>query len=58
MLPATDAEDVIEGILARIYAAVDAVAARLPAEFPQRVAERIFAGIVRNAKLLGDMPKN
>lgn len=53
-----DAENVIEGILARTYAAVDAVDARLPAEFPQLVAETIFAGIVRNAKLLGGMPKN
>ncbi|MET0320102.1 MAG: HipA domain-containing protein [Duganella sp.] len=53
----TDAEDVIERVLARTDGAIEAVAARLPAGFPQRVADAIFAGIVRHTKLLDDMPK-
>jgi serine/threonine-protein kinase HipA len=48
----TDAEDVIERVLARTTAAIEAVAARLPAGFPQRVAETIFKGIERSAKQL------
>nr|GEU28429.1 hypothetical protein [Tanacetum cinerariifolium] len=53
----TDAEDVIERVLARTDGAIEAVAARLPAGFPQRVADAIFAGIVRHTKLLDGMPK-
>jgi serine/threonine-protein kinase HipA len=53
-----NAEEVIERVLARTAGAIEAVAARLPVGFPQRVADTIFAGIVRNTKLLGDMPKN
>jgi serine/threonine-protein kinase HipA len=53
----TDAEAVIERVLARTSGAIAAVAARLPAGFPQRVADTIFAGMERHAKLLGGMPK-
>ena len=56
--PPAAAEEVIELVQARTTAAVDVVAARLPAEFPQRIVDTIFAGIARNAEVLGDMPKN
>jgi len=52
-----DAEDVIERVLTRTTAAIEAVAARLPAEFPQRAAETIFAGVALSAQRLGEMPK-
>ncbi|MGI4936443.1 MAG: type II toxin-antitoxin system HipA family toxin [Janthinobacterium lividum] len=52
-----DAEEVIELVLERTAGAIDAVAARLPSAFPPSVADMIFAGLVRNAKLLGGMPK-
>ena len=48
-----DAEDVIETVLARMPGAIEAVAARLPAGFPERLAATIFAGIERSAKQLG-----
>jgi serine/threonine-protein kinase HipA len=47
----------IERVLARTTIATEAVAARLPAGFPQRVAETIFAGIERSAKQLRSIPK-
>jgi hypothetical protein len=49
---------VIERLLARTAVAIDAVAAGLPVRFLQPVADTTFAGIVRNAMLLGDTPKN
>jgi len=52
-----DAEDLIERVLARTTGAIEAVAARLPAGFPQHVAETIFAGMERSARQLGEMPK-
>lgn len=52
-----DAEDVIERVLARTNGAIDAIAARLPSGFPDRVATTIFAGIVRSAKQLSAMSK-
>lgn len=52
-----DAEDVIERVLARAAEAIDAVAARLPSGFPERVAATIFTGIARSAKQLGLMSK-
>lgn len=52
-----DAEDVIERVLARTTGAIEAVAARLPAGFSQRVAESIFAGVEQSAKQLGAMSK-
>lgn len=48
-----DAEDVIERVLARTPGAIEAVAARLPRGFPERIAATIFAGIERAAKQLG-----
>jgi serine/threonine-protein kinase HipA len=50
-----DAEDVIERVLERADGAIDAVAARLPPGFPERVAASIFNGIVRSARQLGAM---
>lgn len=47
-----DAEDIIERVLARTIGAIEAVAARLPPGFPERVAGTIFAGIERSAKQL------
>jgi len=47
-----DAEEVIESVLARTWGAIEAVAARLPSGFPDRVAETIFAGIKRSAQQL------
>jgi len=52
-----DAENIIEGVLARVDGAIDAVAARLPAGFPERVAATIFDGITRSARQLGAMSK-
>lgn len=53
-----DAEDVIERVLARMPGAVEAVAARLPSGFPDRIAATIFVGIERSAKQLGAMSKD
>jgi serine/threonine-protein kinase HipA len=47
-----DAEKVIESVLERTSGAIEAVAARLPAGFPERIAAKIFAGIERSAKQL------
>jgi len=47
-----DAEEVIEGVLARTSGAIEAVAARLPSGFPDRVAKAIFGGIKRSAQQL------
>ena len=47
-----DAEDVIERVLARTTGAIEAVAARLPAGFPERIAATIFTGIERSAQQL------
>jgi len=51
-----DAEHVIESVLARTTGAVEAVAARLPSGFPDRVAATIFAGIERSARQLNLAP--
>lgn len=53
-----DAEEAIEEVLARTAGAIEAMAARLPVGFPQRVADTIFAGVVQNTKLLRAMPKS
>ncbi|MQA22097.1 type II toxin-antitoxin system HipA family toxin [Rugamonas rivuli] len=50
-----DAEDVIERVLARTSGAIDAVAARLPSGFPERVAATIFASVTRSARQLSAM---
>jgi serine/threonine-protein kinase HipA len=39
-------------VLARTASAIEAVTARLPAGFPDRIAATIFAGIERSAKQL------
>jgi serine/threonine-protein kinase HipA len=52
-----DAEDVIERVLARTSGAIDAVAARLPTGFPERVAASIFDGIARSAGQLRAMSR-
>jgi len=52
-----DAENVIEGVLERVNGAIDAVAARLPVGFPERVATSIFNGMVRSARQLGAMSR-
>lgn len=52
-----DAENIIEGVLERVGGAIDAVAARLPAGFPERVAASIFNGLVQSARQLGAMPR-
>jgi serine/threonine-protein kinase HipA len=53
----TDAEDVIQQVLTRMTGAIKAVAARLPAGFPQQVADTIFAGVALSAQRLGEMPR-
>jgi serine/threonine-protein kinase HipA len=53
----SDAEIIIEGVLERVDGAVDAVAARLPAGFPERVAASIFDGLARSARQLGAMAR-
>jgi len=53
----SDAEEIIENVLGRVDGAIDAVAARLPPGFPERVAAAIFNGIARSARQLGAMSK-
>jgi serine/threonine-protein kinase HipA len=53
----SDAENIIEGVLERVDGAIDAVAARLPAGFPERVAASIFDGLARSARQLGAMAR-
>lgn len=50
------AEPLIEEILGRVPSAVAEVAAKLPAGFPQRVADTIFAGLQSSATRLAAMP--
>jgi serine/threonine-protein kinase HipA len=52
----SDAEDLIERVLARVPDAVDAVAARLPVGFPEKVAQSIFDGVRWSAAELARMP--
>ena len=49
------AEDVIEEVLADLERAIEAVSARLPSAYPERVATAIFAGMRRTAKALANM---
>jgi serine/threonine-protein kinase HipA len=48
----SDAEEIIERVLARTSGAIEAVAARLPSGFPERIASTIFVGIEQSAKQL------
>ena len=52
-----DAEDLIEQVLERTPGAIDAVARKLPENFPGRVAETIFRGLHTSAEQLARMPK-
>jgi serine/threonine-protein kinase HipA len=54
----TDAEDLIEQVLARTPAAIDKVTSKLPKGFPEKVAESIFNGLRQAAHKLERMPKN
>jgi serine/threonine-protein kinase HipA len=51
-----DAEDLIERILAATPAVIGAVSARLPADFPAIVSDRILAGLANAARSLRAMP--
>jgi serine/threonine-protein kinase HipA len=50
------AEPLIEKIVARTPGAIEAVAAKLPAGFPQRIADVIFKGLRESAATLAGMP--
>lgn len=50
------AEPLIEGILQRVPAAIAEVGAKLPAGFPQKVVDSIFAGLQESATRLEQMP--
>lgn len=52
-----DAEDLIGQVLERTPAAIDNVASKLPAGFPEKVAVSIFEGLRRSAEQLERMPK-
>jgi len=53
----TDAEDLIEDVLERTPAAIGKVAAKVPAGFPERVADSIFRGVRASAEKLDRMAK-
>ncbi len=52
-----DAEDLIEEVLARTPSAIEEVAGKLPAGFPEQVATSIFEGLRWSADKLAGMPK-
>jgi serine/threonine-protein kinase HipA len=52
-----DAEDIIECVLERVPGAIEAVAKRFPAGFPDAVASTIFDGLSKSAEHLRTMPK-
>ena len=52
-----DAEDLIGQVLERTPAAIDNVASKLPAGFPEKVAVSIFEGLRRSAEQLDRMPR-
>lgn len=47
-----DAASILEPLLARLETAIDAVGARLPPGFPQRVSDAIFTGLRRSSASL------
>jgi serine/threonine-protein kinase HipA len=53
-----DAEPLIQRVIAATPGVIDTVASDLPADFPESVAERIFAGLRRSAALLESMPRD
>ena len=52
-----DAEPVLESLIERTPAAIEQVGARLPEHFPERVAQRIFAGLQHSADRLAEMSR-
>ncbi|MDR5807754.1 type II toxin-antitoxin system HipA family toxin [Caballeronia sp. LZ019] len=55
---ADDAEPIIESLIERTPGAIEEVAAKLPGDFPSRVAERIFDGLRRSAAALASMSRD
>ncbi|MBK7052879.1 MAG: type II toxin-antitoxin system HipA family toxin [Rhodoferax sp.] len=53
----SDAEDLIEQVLERTPVAIDNMARKLPAGFPQWIAQSIFEGLRQSAEQLARMPK-
>jgi serine/threonine-protein kinase HipA len=51
-----NAEPFIEQILAKTPGVIDTVQSKLPADFPLSMADSIFNGLQKSAKLLADMP--
>lgn len=51
-----DAEDLIAAILARTPEVIERMSARLPAGFPQQVADTILDGLAASARRLASMP--
>jgi serine/threonine-protein kinase HipA len=52
-----DAEPILESLIERTPAAIEQVSARLPEHFPERVAQRIFAGLQHSADRLAEMSR-
>ena len=52
----SSAEDVIEDLLERLPSAIDKMRSRIPAGFPERVAQGIFDGLGKAAERLAQMP--
>lgn len=53
---ASDAEDILTELLALVEPAIDAVTLQMRADFPQDLAEAIFAGVRRQAQRLEGQP--
>ncbi len=53
-----DAEVLVQDLVERTPAVVAQVQAQLPAGFSQKVADRIFNGVLESARTLGAMPAN
>ena len=53
----SDAEDLIEQVLERTPVAIDNMARKLPAGFPQWIAQSIFEGLRQSAEQLARMQK-
>ena len=52
------AEDLIQDVLKRVPSAIEAVSARFPNGFPEKVASTIFSGLEQSAAKLERMPSN
>jgi len=53
----SDAEAIVESVLARVPHAIEAVDQRLPKGFPELLSQSIFTGLRRAAERLAAMPK-